>query len=208
MRTLPLPAERPRGLPRLLCRLWAGLECGVLAGTIILLWFIFHSVVHGEYWWSKFNVAASWFYDLAVYHAGLGRVTLTGASVIIIFYCLASIFFSLVWDSVFRSRGFLAVPFYVVGVHLIASYFFWPSFGPFARLWFPWTATAPAHFVLFAILMRYPILYVRLVNEFGDPGWLPREPLPSPANPVETARPSPSFEAPADQSSSSEPPKV
>lgn len=207
MPTLPLAAERPRGLPRLLCRLWAGLECGVLASTIILVWFIFHAVVSGEFWWSKFNVAAGWFYGVEVYHAGLGRVTLTGASVIIIFYCLASIFFALVWNSIFRSRGFLAVPFYVLVVHFVATYFFWPSFSPFARLWFPWTATVPAHFVLFAILMRYPIFHMRLVNDFGDPACSGQQPLPPPANPGDAPRPAAPFEALADESSRTQSPK-
>jgi hypothetical protein len=43
------------------------------------------------------------------------------------------------------------------------------------------------HFVLFVILMRYPILYMRLVDAFGDPGWLPREPLAPPVDVVDGA---------------------
>ncbi len=205
MGTTPLQAERRQGLPRLLCQVWAGLECGVLAGLTILVWFALHSLVRGEFWWSKFNVAAGWFYDTAVYHAGLGTVTLSGASVLVVFYCLAGALFALGWDALFRGRTFLAVPLYVIGVHFVAAYFFWPSFGPFARLWFPWTAIAPAHFVLFVVLMRYKTLYTRLLNDFGDPRRLPREPLAPHPDLVEGPPPAVSFEAPGSASAPTEP---
>lgn len=207
MRTTPLQAERGQSLPRLLCQLWAGLECGVIAGLTILAWFALHSLVRGEFWWSKFNVAAGWFYDTEVYHAGLGRVTLSGASVVIVFYCLAGALLAFGWDAFFRRGAFLAVPLYVVGIHLFAAYLFWPSFGPFAKLWYPWTATAPAHFVLFVILMRYPTLYMRLINEFGDPRRLAREPLAPQSDPVEGPTPAAHFEGPGNASSPTEPSK-
>ena len=206
MPTSPPQAERPYSLPRLLCRLWAGLECGVLAGTTILLWFALHSLVRGEFWWSKFNVAAGWFYDVAVYHAGLGRVTLAGASVVVIFYCVAGAVFAFGGDALSRRKAFLVVPLYAIGVHFVAAYFLWPSFGPFARLWFPWTATAPAHFVLLMMLRRYPIFYMRLINDFGDPGWLPRPALPPSAELVEAPPPAASFQTPGDATSSVDPP--
>lgn len=179
MRTSSSQVERRQSLPRLACRLWAGLACGVLAGAVSLAWFVLHSSMRGEFWWSTFNVAAGWFYGSAVYQAGLGRVTLCGASVIVLFYCLAGAGFALGWQSPFRRRAFLAAAFYSAGVYVFASYFFWPSFSGFARLWFPWTATMPSHFALFAMLVRYPELYVRLVNDFGDPTLLqPKRPEP------------------------------
>jgi hypothetical protein len=179
MRTSLSQAERRHSLPRLVCRLWAGLACGMLAGAVTLGWFVLHSLMRGEFWWSKFNVAAGWFYGTAVYQAGLGRVTLCGASVIVLFYCLAGAGYALGWQSLFRRRAFLAAAFYAAGVYVLASYFFWPCFGVFARLWFPWTATMPSHFALFAMLVRYPELYARLVNDFGDPASLqPKRPEP------------------------------
>jgi hypothetical protein len=202
-----MPAERQRNLLRLAYRLWAGLECGVLAGLIGLVWFAFHALVHGDFWWSKFNIAAGWFYDLAVYHAGLSWATLAGASVLMVFYCLAGVLFAFGWNAFSHPRAFLVVPFYVAGVHFFAASFLWPSFGPFAGLWFPWTATAPVHFVLFAILMRYPILYMRLLDGYGDPGWLPWKPPAPPANPVQAPSPGASAGAAESASSSAEPPK-
>jgi hypothetical protein len=144
----------------------------MLAGAVTLVWFALHSIMRGEFWWAKFNVAASWFYDAAVYHAGLGRVTLCGASVIVLFYCVAGACYAWGWWPLFRTRAFLAAFSYAAGVYVFASYSIWPSFGIFARQWFPWTATMPSHFALFAMLVRYPALYARLVNEFGDPVWL------------------------------------
>jgi hypothetical protein len=207
MRISPMPVERQHSLPRVVYRLWAGLECGVLAGSIGLVWFAFHALVHGDYWWSKFNIAAGWFYDMAVYRAGLSWVTLAGASVLMVFYCLAGALFAFGWNAFSHPRAFLVVPFYVAGVHFFAAYCLWPSFGPFARLWFPWTATAPVHFVLFVILMRYPILYLRLVDGAGEPGWLPREPPPPPADAAEAQPPGAAFGATECASSPVEPPK-
>ncbi len=207
MRTTPLQAESRQSLPRPLCQLWAGLECGVLAGLTILAWFALHSLARGEYWWSKFNVAAGWFYDTAVYHAGLGRVTLSGASVVVVFYCLVGASFAFVRDVFLRRRTFLAVPIFVFGIHFLAAYFFWPSFGPFARLWYPWTATAPAHLVLLVILMRYPTLYMRLIFDFGDPRWLAREPLAPRSDPVADPSRAASFDVPGNASSPTDPSK-
>ena len=202
-----MQSERRQSLPNLLCRLWAGLECGVLAGSISLVWFVLHSLLRGEFWWSKFNIAASWFYGTAVYQVGLGWATLSGASVLMMFYCLVGVFFAFGWNVLTHPRAFPVVPFYVAGIHFLAAHFLWPSFGPFARLWFPWAATVPAHFVLFVILMRYPILYMRLIDEFGDPGWLPREPVAPSADLAGRAEPGTTLGAPGCASSPTEPPK-
>ena len=200
-----MQAEPRQGLPRMLCQLWAGLECGALAGLTILAWFAVQSVMRGDFWWSKFNVAAGWFYDTAVYHAGLGRVTLSGASVLVVFYSCAGALFAFVWDAFLRRFSILAIPLYVIAVHFFAAYFLWPSFGPFARLWFPWPATAPAHFVLFVLLTRYPTFYSRLSRDFGDPGSVPSKPSSQAHDLIEgPTREAPS-EAPENVSSPTDP---
>src|ERR1035437_4294494 len=132
MRTSSSQVERRQSLPRIVCKLWAGLACGTLAGIITLAWFALHSLMRGEFWWSKFNVAAGWFYDVAVYHAGLSWVTLCGASIIVVFYCLAGVCYACGWEALFRARAFLATFLFVAAVHVFAAYFLWPSFGPFA----------------------------------------------------------------------------
>jgi hypothetical protein len=207
MRISSSRVERRQSLPRWVCRLWAGLECGMLAGAVTLAWFALHSLMRGEYWWSKFNLAAGWFYGVVVYHAGLGWVTLCGASVIILFYCAAGACYAWGWAAFFRTRAFVTTAFYVAAVYLLAAYFVWPSFGPFAPLWFPWTATVPAHFVLFATLVRYPELYIRLVNDFGDPAWLQRKQPDAHAERVEVHPPEATFEAPGHRSPPAEQPK-
>jgi hypothetical protein len=200
MRISPLQVERQQSLPLLLCRLWAGLACGVLAGAAALTWFALHSLLHGEFWWSKFNVAAGWFYDTAVYHAGLGWVTLCGASVVMLFFCLAGTCYAWSWPALFRRRAFLTTTLYVALVYVFAAHFIWPSFGPFARLWFPWTATMPAHVALFAMLVRCPELYARIVNEFVDHGRLQRKPPELLRELAEVQPPGGTFEAPGDGS--------
>jgi hypothetical protein len=204
MRTSSSQVERRQSLPRLVCKLWAGISSGMLAGAFILVWFALHSLMRGEFWWSKFNVAAGWFYEAAVYHAGLSRVTLCGASVIILFYCLAGACYAWGWAALFRTRAFLATSCYVAAVYIFGAYFIWPSFGPFARLWFPWTATVPAHVALFATLVRYPEIYLRLVNDFGDPAWLERKHPEAPTKLVETQSREAGFEASGNASSSTE----
>jgi hypothetical protein len=196
--------ERRQSLPRFACRLWAGLACGMLAAAVNLVWFALHSLMRGEFWWSKFNVAAGWFYEMEVYHAGLSWVTLCGASVIVLFYCLAGACYAWGWEALFRKRAFLATALYVTAVYIVAAYFVWPSFNPFARLWFPWTATLPAHVALFAMLARYPEFYIRLVNDFGDPAWLQQKHPQPLAEFVEKQPPKASFEAPGEASSSAE----
>ena len=166
----------------------------MLAGGVILLWFSLHSLAHSEFWWSKFNVAAGWFYDTAVYQAGFSWVTLCGASVILLFYCIVGACYAWCWEALFPRRAFLTTALFVAAVYLVAVYRLWPSFGPFARLWFPWTATVPAHVALFAALARYPASYIRLINEFGDPAWLPRSRPEPPINVQEKRRSGPGFD--------------
>jgi hypothetical protein len=139
----------------------------VLAGGVNLAWFAMHALVRGEFWWAKLNVAAGWFYGASVYHAGCGRVTLTGASLLVVAYGLAGTLFAAGWEAFFRQRGWMGTALIVLVAHLTASYLFWPSFDLFARLWFPWSATAPAGFVLFLALLRFPWTYRRLLNEFA-----------------------------------------
>jgi hypothetical protein len=178
----------------------------MLAGGVTLVWFALHSIMRGEFWWSKFNVAAGWFYDEAVYHAGFGGVTLCGASVIVLLYCVAGACYAWGWRTLFRTRAFLSAFIYAAVVYVFASYFIWPSFGTFARLWFPWTATMPSHFALFAMLVRYPELYARLVNDFGDPAWLQREQPEQPAEPLQAQPTEANFEASGNRSSPAERP--
>lgn len=200
MRISPLQLERGQSLPILLCRLWAGLACGVLGGAGALVWFALHSLMRGEFWWSKFNVAAGWFYDAAVYHAGLSWVTLCGASVVMLFFCLAGACYAWGWTALFHTRTFLAAALYAALVYVLAAYFLWPSFGLFARPWFPWTATMPAHVGLFAMLIRYPGLCRRLVNEFVEPDRPRRKPPELLRELDEVQLPGAAFEAPRDGS--------
>ncbi len=183
MPTAALAENRRPGLAAFLVRLWAGLECGVAGGVLILAWFALHALARREPWWSRFNVAGGWFYGPQIYHSGLSRATLAGAAALLLFYCLAGALFGLLADPS-SGRRTLARALLCVGLlHGFASYSLWPSMGLFAALWFPWGVTLPADLILLIALSRFTLFYGRLTEVGGAVA----QPLPRPARPAEPA---------------------
>jgi hypothetical protein len=163
-----------------LCRLWAGLECGVGGGALILAWFALHALAHKEQWWSKFNVAGGIFYGPPVYHSGLGRATLAGAAVLLLFYGLAGALFGWLANPASGRRTLGLALLYVGLLHVLESFRLWPSMGLFASLWFPWSATLPADLLLLLALARFPHCYRGLAEDPGSGA----QPLPGPLGPA------------------------
>ena len=150
-----------------MCRLWAGLQCGVGGGVLILAWFILHSLARREYWWSRFNVAGGLFYGPEVYHSGLSRATLSGAAALLFYYCVAGICFGWLADPASRLRTLLRAALWAGLLHAFASFCVWPAMGVFAPLWFAWKTTLPADLLLLLALARFPIHYRRLAEFHG-----------------------------------------
>ena len=167
MSTSSTPDAPFAGLPAWLCRLWAGLECGVLAGIFVLLWFVFHSLLRTEFWWAKLNIAAMPFYDAAVFSAGPGYASAAGAALIVLAHCLAGILFGAAAVFQPRRRTALFAAAFVLAWHLAAARFVWPGLDPQARLWFPLSATGPASLIQFGALLRFQPLLAKITALFG-----------------------------------------
>lgn len=169
-----------------MCRLWAGLQCGVGGGALILAWFILHAITRKEYWWSRFNVAGGLFYGPEVYHSGLSRATLSGAAVLLFYYCLAGAFFGWLADPASRLRTLLRAALFVGLLHGFASFCLWPAMGVFAPSWFSWKMMLPADLILLLALARFP-LYYRQLADFCGPGVRPPSgPPASVVKPIES----------------------
>lgn len=197
MPTASLAENRRPDLPDSLCRLWAGLECGVGGGVLILAWFVLHALARKELWWSKFNVAGGLFYGPQVYHSGLSRATLSGAAALLLFYCLAGALFGWLANPFTLRRTMLLALVYIGLLHGFASFRLWPSMGPFAPLWFPWSVTLPADLMLLLALSRFPLCYRRLAEAFRTPAQPPPGPAARPAEPAAAQPAMPAADAPA-----------
>ena len=169
---LPPPPTSPHAGERLVLRAWAGLECGVWAGALILAWYALHSASRGEFWWVKFNLAAAPFFGQSVFHSGLSRTTAAGAALLIVFYALCGAGFALLVRPATLRPRLLAPALYTVLVHGAVTMSLTPALGPFARHWFTTLAVAVAHLLLFLALVFYPLVWWRL-----ELGWRSLTPL-------------------------------
>jgi hypothetical protein len=162
MPTVPNQQRSSEALPAIYLSLWAGLECGVCGGAAILLWYIVHSVAHGEFWWAKLNVAAEMFFGSAVYRVGPGHVTVIGSALLLLFYSIGGVLFGALIRERGRASVSLVAPVYAVLIHFIATYKLLPGLDLFAASWFPAGATVPAHLLFLFALVLYPLAYRKL----------------------------------------------
>lgn len=172
VRSIPMPSspqpDTPfAGLPEWLCRLWAGLECGVIAGAFVLPWFCFHSLLRTEYWWSKLNVVALPIFGDAVFRSGLNSISIVGAACLLLLHCAAGAVFGLLKGGLSNRRAALFAALYAVAWQLFSARFVWPRLGTGAATWFPFSATGPASLILFGALLRYRALFERVDALFG-----------------------------------------
>jgi hypothetical protein len=166
-------------MARLALRLLAGLDTGVGGGLLALAWYCFHSRLHGEFWWTKLNVAASVFLGGQVFYSGLGKATVIGSAVLIVLYgvagALAGSVLPVRGGFIVRLASALAAA-YVF--HLLMEHYGWRMLGPAASRYFPRGATVPAHCLFALSLMRFGRRW-RVLNESDISPDLPPE---SPAN--------------------------
>ena len=155
------------------------MDAGVYGAVLALLWLAVYSRLAGEYWWSRFNVAAAPFFGNHVFSAGLGLVTLTGGSLLLIgFSGLGAVLGRLTpapprW---YRSLGVSMIGTLVV--FLLAQRWFWPALHPFARTYFTPAATLPAHLLFGLAMVRLGRRYLALMVAFGGLEWPPAAPAP------------------------------
>jgi hypothetical protein len=166
----PADASTPRGPRALVFRVWAGLTCGVCGGALAVAWYALQSALRAELWWGRFNVAAWPIYGMSVYEMGLSRATLCGVSLLVLLYAVAGALFGLLVALVPRLPALAAALLYSALVHFALKYSVEPLFGYWAVIWFPVSATLPAHLLLAAMLARWPQVYARLAVDLpGEP---------------------------------------
>lgn len=73
-----MPLLTPEARSRVLLRSLAGLQVGVLGGTLMLAWFAIHSLVLGQPWYAMPNLLGSTFFGELAFQSGAGRVTAAG----------------------------------------------------------------------------------------------------------------------------------
>lgn len=191
-----------QGLSVRICRLMAGLDAGFAGGIAVIAWFVIHSRMSGELWWSKLNVAGGLFYGGNVYSMGLGRATLAGASLLLIVYALAAAIFAQFAPVKGYARNTLFALLYSAAVQLTFDRFFWPRLETFAPSFFAFQVTLAGHLLYALSLTRFPGRFRALALTFGDTAWAAemfaeRAPLQAlVATPAEDAPPDGAGEAP------------
>jgi hypothetical protein len=165
----------------------AGFDAGFAGGVAVIAWFVIHSRMSGELWWSKLNVAGGLFYGGNVYSMGLGRATLAGASLLLIVYALAAAVFAQLAPVKGYARNALFALLYSAVVQVAFDRFFWPRLEAFAPSFFAFQVTLAGHLLYALSLTRFPGRFRSLALTFGGAAWAAHffaEPAPAQA-PVE-----------------------
>lgn len=198
-----------KGLSIPLCRLWAGLDCGVWAAVLFNAWLALHSIARGEFWWSKFNVAASVFFGDAVFRMGLGRATLAGLALLLIVYACLGMLFGLAASTRGFLRNLILAVLFALAWHLLAHRFFWRALSPFGPSYFPPYAVLVGHLFYALLLTRFARRFRALAREFGDPAWSLAfaEPPPDSKDSASAAPPPVELEAAVESPSAENPPE-
>jgi hypothetical protein len=166
------PAElRERGLPLWMCKLLTGADVGVFAGLFVLGWFCFQSWLAGDYWFARFNLAAAPFFGERIFYAGAGKVTVAGASLLLVIYVLVGCAFGMVG----RSPGFLRNVFLglLIGAawQVLSDRYLWSTLHPFAPARFTKAGTIPANLMFGLLLARYTWRFRVVAETFGGGWW-------------------------------------
>jgi hypothetical protein len=165
-------SAQPFGLSVRTCRLLAGLEVGFAGGLAVLAWLCVHSVMSGELWWAKLNVASGLFYGAGVYSMGLGRATLAGASLLILLYTFAAVIFAQIVPVTGYARNALFALAFSAAMNLAGERWVWPRLDPFAPAYFPFQVMLAGHLLFALALGRFTGRFSSLAQTFGDATWV------------------------------------
>ena len=161
----------PRGASERVCRFIAGLDAGLTSSILFLCWLIFHSLMSGEYWWTKLNVLGGLFYGDAVFEMGLGRASLAGAALVLASYGLLGGLFGLFA----RTRGVALNLLFGLGLALLwhgfAARFVWKAVYVFVPHYFPSLGILPGHLIYGLFLTRFSSRFASVARVIGDQGW-------------------------------------
>lgn len=162
---------RPRGLSEGQCRALAGIDTGLAAAILFLVWLGYYSWLGGGYWWTRLNVAGAVFYGDMVFHMGLGRATLSGTALLLFLYALLGVVFA----RFARTRGYvlnlLGGLAFALAWHVFANWAVWKRLHPFAHPYFAPLAVLPGHLLYGFALSRFARRFTRIARTLGDPSW-------------------------------------
>jgi len=161
--------SQPQGFPPGLCRIAAGLDAGFVGAVWLLLWFVAGSILGGDFWFSRLNLAAAPFFGDMVFYSGPGWHTLSGAALLLLLYSLLGALYAFLpasregWLNLLTALGYAGL------VHLCAGAWLWKNIHPFAPPYFAPLAIAPAHMLFGLALWRYPSRLRSLALNLGNP---------------------------------------
>jgi hypothetical protein len=159
--------SRGSGLSRRSCRLLAGLETGLWGGVLVVLWLVIDSMLRGDLWYSKLNIAGAAFYGPAIYQMGRGRATIAGLALLVVIYSVLGAIFGLFG----RTRGFLANLLlgitYALAWDVFAQQFIWRLLDSSAPGYFSRLATLMGHLLFGLSLTRFPVRFHAIATAFG-----------------------------------------
>jgi hypothetical protein len=168
-----------KGLSIALCRIWAGLECGLWGAVALAGWLTLHSLLRGEFWWAKFNVAASVFFGDAVFGMGASRATIAGVALFLVVYSALGALYGLVARTRGFARNLVLATLVAMAWHLVAHRFLWRWVNPFAPPYFPPYSMLAGHLVFGLLLSRFAGRFQAIAGVFIEPapesGAEPRE---------------------------------
>jgi hypothetical protein len=176
-----LQQESPPPVP-LACRALAGLDLGARGGALALALLAAHSVLAGEFWWAKWNLAAAPFFGGRVFYTGVGLPTLTGAATLLLCYALVG---GLSGPLLPRRKGpqrWLALLLLALALEWLSARYFWRTLHPFAPSYFTPLASWLAHLGFCSALLAHPRRAASLAEEFWDiaPSTPPEDPTAPP----------------------------
>lgn len=136
-------------------RALAGLDTGVYGSLIVIAWYVFHSWARGELWYTKLNVAAGVLFGNRVFYTGVSSATVVGFALLVVVYSLGAV--PAAWVLPTRSALLVrmaAALLYSALFHTVLDRLALPNVLTYAPVFFPRTATVPAHFFYALSLLR------------------------------------------------------
>ncbi len=154
----PAPAPPPvwePPPPRVVVRMLAGVETGILGALVMIGWFALDAMMERQYWWAMLNLWGSTVYHNRVFSMGLGMATLAGAAIHFFLHGLGGAAWGLVAG---RAKSFwmqLGGSFAAAAIwYVFLMTAVWPAIAPLVNRISPHPATWLAYVLFGATLSR------------------------------------------------------
>lgn len=145
----------------------AGVEAGVLAGVVMLGWFMLHSIWGGDPWWAVPNLLASTFYGQRALYMGGGTVTVSGAALHLLVSGVIGALFALAvtpWRANHSRMALLGLFVGLVWYYLSYGYL-WHKINPLVPVYSAVPSMLTGHLLFGICLSLYPRWLARIERE-------------------------------------------